>query len=184
MKTHSFNIGDFVSVLNEPIYGTVISAGLKKTKISDTDGFEREYLNEKLVLAKPLEHYNLNDAPVEKESVRKINRTLKITESKERVFQSFEIDLHFDTLSEKYNLEENYQILQKQLSACRSFCQKAIRNKTKRIVIIHGKGEGVLKSEVHLYLNRLKKDQGIKLDFHDAPYSEYGMGGATEVIFH
>lgn len=184
LKTQQFNIGDYVSVLNEPIYGTVISVGQKKTKITDTDGFEREYLNERLVLAKPVEQYKLHDAPVQKESQIKINRTLKVTESKEKMFQSFEIDLHFDTLSEKYYLEENYQILQKQLSACRAFCQKAIRNKTKRIVIIHGKGEGVLKSEVYLYLNRLKNDQGIRLEFHDAPYNEYGIGGATEVIFY
>ena len=59
-----------------------------------------------------------------------------------------------------------------------------MRNKLKRIVIIHGKGEGVLKSEIHLYLTRLNSEQGVRLDFHDAPYHEYGMGGATEVLFY
>lgn len=179
-----FNQGDAVSVLNEPIYGTVIVSGSKKTKIRDADGFEREYPNERLVLVKSLENYRLGDDIREKELLKASPSFKKKLEKAPVRAVPFEIDLHFESLYEGMNVSENYQILQKQMSACRAFVQKAIRNKTKRIVLIHGKGEGVLKTEIHLYLNRLGSEQGVKLDFHDAPYHEYGMGGATEVIFY
>jgi len=179
----AFKPGDYVSVLNEPIYGIVISCAAKKTKIRDEDGFEREYLHEKLVLVKTLDNYRLGDDLPQKEQLKKIPAMKKIVaeEKTETHRAPFEIDLHY--YDDRYT-NENYQILQKQMSACRSFVQKAIRNKTKRIVLIHGKGEGVLKTEIHLYLNRLNSSQGIKLDFRDASYHEYGVGGATEVIFY
>ncbi|MBI3135327.1 MAG: Smr/MutS family protein [Bacteroidetes bacterium] len=180
----AFKPGDYVAVLNEPIYGTVISSGAKKTKIKDEDGFEREYTHDKLVLAKPLENYRLGDDISHKDTLKTISSFKKIIEKEVVRREPFEIDLHYESLYEEMNLKENYQILQKQLTACRSFVQRAIRNKTRRIVLIHGKGEGVLKTEIHLYLNRLGSEQGVKLDFHDAPYHEYGMGGATEVIFY
>ena len=74
-----------------------------------------------------------------------------------------------------------------------SFDQKVTRAKDffdqkstitqKKVVIIHGKGQGVLKTEVQDYLKKLNIEQGYKLEFHDASFYEFGFWGATEVIF-
>jgi DNA-nicking Smr family endonuclease len=36
------------------------------------------------------------------------------------------------------------------MTACKSFIKKAFDKKAKKIVLIHGKGEGILKAEIHL----------------------------------
>ena len=182
----AFNPGDAVAVLNETVRGKIISVGKLKSKIVDEDGFIREYPNAQIVLQHP-QKYKLGEDVFEKEAQKKlasIASKSKVKPPVNAVGQPFEIDLHYESLTESTDIRANHEILQKQLTACRSFVQKSIAKKLKRIVIIHGKGEGVLKAEIHLYLNRLGSEHGIKLDFHDAPYSEYGMGGATEVIFY
>jgi len=183
----AFKVGDAVSVLNETIRGKITSVGSKKSKIEDEDGFTREYLNSVLVHSKSSTTYKLGDDKLDKEIQNKLNpqqKNKKVSSSSSKSELAFEIDLHYESLTESLSIKSNFEILQKQLTACRSFVQKSLSKKLKRIVIIHGKGEGVLKSEIHIYLTRLGSERGIKLDFHDAPYHEYGMGGATEVIFY
>ncbi len=113
---------------------------------------------------------------------KKLKKTVKSSE-KTTSSKSF-IDLHIECLVDNHTNLSNHEIVQKQMFACRSFVQKAIQSNKRKIVLIHGKGEGVLKAEIHYYLNRLVNQQSIKMDFHDAPYSEFGMGGATEVILY
>ena len=69
------------------------------------------------------------------------------------------------------------------MTACRAFIQEALAARLKKIVVIHGKGQGVLKSEIHQYLDRLSSNQGVQLDYYDAPFNRYGMGGATTISF-
>ena len=115
----AFKQGDYVSVLNEPIYGTVISCGAKKTKIKDEHGFEREYLHEKLVVVKPLENYKLGDDLPLKEFLRSSPgmKKVKTAEKTAQYHAPFEIDLHYESLYEEMNLKENYQ--QQQQKTCR-----------------------------------------------------------------
>jgi dsDNA-specific endonuclease/ATPase MutS2 len=53
----------------------------------------------------------------------------------------------------------------------------AIKNRIPRLVLIHGVGEGVLKSELDYLLGRYDN-----LTFQDGNYQKYGLG-ATEVYF-
>lgn len=178
-----FNTGDYVAVLNEAITGFVISSDKFKTKLRDQDGFEREYKNELLVIAQVEDHYRLLEDPVNKDNIR--SKSLKKSKKAKAAVEQipYEIDLHFEALKNNLSFTDPNQILQKQLTACKSFIKKSLDKKVKRIVLIHGKGEGILKAEIHLYLNKLKSEFAIKLKYHEAPYQEYGMGGATEVIF-
>jgi DNA-nicking Smr family endonuclease len=180
-----FKIGDKVSVLNEAVRGTIVAAGPLKSKLEDEDGFVREYSNQFLV-PDVSDKYRLEDVMPDRELSKKIQSAVgkPVLKGLAKIPEVFEIDLHYEALSEVMDIKTSHEILQKQLTACRSFVQRSIARKVKRIVIIHGKGEGVLKSEIHLYLNRLGSEQGVRLDFHDAPYHEYGIGGATEVIFY
>jgi dsDNA-specific endonuclease/ATPase MutS2 len=63
------------------------------------------------------------------------------------------------------------------LEKVESEMRAAIQSQTKRIVFIHGVGQGVLKQEVA----RLLKSKFPKYIFQDASFKEYGYG-ATMVM--
>jgi len=58
------------------------------------------------------------------------------------------LDLHIRKLSPDLEHSSPEHILQFQLRACRAYITKAIENRASTVVIIHGKGTGVLRSEV------------------------------------
>ena len=70
----------------------------------------------------------------------------------------------------------NYEIVQIQIRHCEFTIEKAIKNNVSRLVVIHGKGEGVLKEEVRQLLKK------YQVEAKDADYRNYGFG-ATEVRF-
>lgn len=171
-------IGDRVSVISDTIKGKVIELKNDQVLIEDEDGFKRSYIQTELVVVEG--DYKLSEQKLSKEISEKIK--IQLDESLE--LKSYEIDLHIEELVDNHSNMTNHEILMKQMSVCKSFIQKAIGKGTKRIVLIHGKGEGVLKAEIHLFLNKLRDLNGVSLEYHDASYQVYGMGGATEVIFN
>lgn len=172
--------GDEVVVIADSISGTVKSINDTYVEIEDHDGFLREYMIHEIAPVTSKD-YRLNDDRIDKEIRAKIE-VQKIENNTQ--LKSFEIDLHIEELLDDHRYLTNTEILLKQMSVCKSFVQNALQNETKRIVLIHGKGEGVLKSEIHSFLNNLRNFHQIKLEYHDAPFTQYGMGGATEIIFH
>lgn len=88
-----------------------------------------------------------------------------------------EIDLHIDALVDSYEELSNGEILEIQMARFTTTLEGAIRSKTKRIVFIHGVGNGKLKNEVRKTLERSYP----KLRFQDASFKEYGYG-ATLVL--
>lgn len=88
-----------------------------------------------------------------------------------------EIDLHIHQLLEDTRGLTNHEMLEVQLGRFRNELETAISNGTRRIVFIHGIGNGTLKQE-------LRKELGSKYKkyyFQDASFKEYGYG-ATMVI--
>ncbi|UKN02368.1 Smr/MutS family protein [Paracrocinitomix mangrovi] len=173
-------LGDKVAVVNDTIKGKVIQVSTDEIVIEDEHGFERTYHPTELVISKGNYKFG-NDQLYNKELNDKIKA--QINEHK-RSLSHFEVDLHIEELVDSHSHMTNHEILMKQMGVCKSFVQKSLDSNTKRIVLIHGKGEGVLKAEIHAFLNKLRYLHEIGLEYHDASYSEYGMGGATEVIFH
>ena len=88
-----------------------------------------------------------------------------------------EIDLHINELVENSAGLSNGDILEIQLKKVESEMKLAIQNGTRRLVFIHGVGQGVLKQEVAKLLN----NKFSKYYFQDASFREYGFG-ATMVI--
>lgn len=82
------------------------------------------------------------------------------------------LDLHINKLAPHMEHQEQSRILDFQIEKARQFVQDAIDNKRYQILIIHGKGSGVLKAET---LEMLK-------DFHTVRYTfDKNDGGATEI---
>lgn len=84
------------------------------------------------------------------------------------------IDLHIEVLNPSLVNGRPERIVDFQVKAAEDFIRDAIENGTKKIQIIHGKGEGVLKSEIkHL----LSLNDAVQFTF------DQNNGGATEVWF-
>ena len=88
-----------------------------------------------------------------------------------------EIDLHIHELLEDSRGLANHDMLEVQLGRFRNELDAAIQNGTRRIVFIHGIGNGTLKQELRQELTTKYK----KYYFQDASFKEYGYG-ATMVI--
>ena len=96
---------------------------------------------------------------------------------RKRTPEIVEIDLHINELIDNTSGLSNTQILEIQKEKVESEMKSAIQAGIKKIVFIHGVGQGVLKQEVL----KLLKTKYAKYYTQDASFREYGYG-ATMVI--
>lgn len=87
-----------------------------------------------------------------------------------------EIDLHIEELIDNFEGMSNYEIVQVQLNSFKNILDQAVNDHCRKLVVIHGVGNGRLKHEVR---NILSKDTNLR--FYDASYAKYGFG-ATEIV--
>lgn len=92
--------------------------------------------------------------------------------------KEMEIDLHIEELLEDYSNMSNAEIIQVQLHHFQNALDKAITEHLKKLIVIHGVGNGRLKQEVRAILSGYSN-----LKFYDASYARYGFG-ATEIQFN
>lgn len=88
-----------------------------------------------------------------------------------------EVDLHIEQLVDNPKAHTPAEMLDIQMRRFSIALEGAIRNRTKRIVFIHGVGNGRLRLEICRELDR----KYPKLRYQDASFKEYGYG-ATLVI--
>lgn len=88
-----------------------------------------------------------------------------------------EVDLHIHELIDDTRGLANHEMLEIQMGRFRNELETAIVNGTRKIVFIHGVGNGTLKQELRKELTTKYK----KYYFQDASFKEYGYG-ATMVI--
>lgn len=151
--------------------------------VEDELGFERPFRSNELVKIHGTE-YHLPD-----DNVAQINDDDSISEFKHTIHKEnqtgsrkpidvWEIDLHIESLLDSHLGMSNADILKVQLKELRNFYRRATEKHIRKLIIIHGVGEGVLKDEVRLFLSG---KEGI--EFFDADFREYGKG-ATAVEIH
>lgn len=93
-------------------------------------------------------------------------------ESKPENPDIIEIDLHIEAIVDTHSGLSNSEIIDIQLGRFETSLNTAINSKAKKIVFIHGVGNGRLKQEVQKKLERKYPD----LRFQDASFREYGFG--------
>ena len=173
-----FSVGDKVRLMDDPGEGHI--TGLAGNQIiAEIDGIEMTLNPNQLV---KVEFDALVHRPIEREEITAKERLIrlegrrklqKMTDSQDAVY---ELDLHMHELLDRFEHMTNGQRLEYQMSRCKSFVREAIDKKYRKVVLIHGVGEGVLRSEIHRWL-----EGQHRVEFHDAAYRTYGYG-ATEVI--
>lgn len=119
----------------------------------------------------------LTDDDIKKVVNAKESGSSVISTAKKKPQDKVEIDLHIQELLDDTTGLSNREILEIQLEKVESEMNAAIKAHVKRIIFIHGLGQGVLKQEV----TNLLKSKFSKYYFQDASFKEYGYG-ATMVI--
>lgn len=133
----------------------------------------------------------------EKEQEKEINRLSEITgeEIKQAMFQKesserpriikksqtaqiIEIDLHINELLDTTAGMSNAEMLHCQMDKFHAVLDENKTKKGQKIVFIHGKGEGVLRSEIEKQLKTKYKSY----QFQDASFREYGFGATMVTI--
>lgn len=110
-------------------------------------------------------------------SVKEFRSKEKVSKSSREYLKSLEkeVDLHIEELVENVSGLSNFEMLNIQLERFEKELDAALEKNMKKIIFIHGVGNGRLKQEI---LSVLKKTRGVS--FQDASYKEYGFG-ATQV---
>lgn len=182
------SVGQKVTFLNESGGGTVTEVLNEKfAVIENEDGFDERYLISELVIAGDEKAYKLDGIEHVLSVQEKIQSEgkMKIQEDFDRkskslvsyVLDEVEIDLHIEELIDSHRGMSNGEILSVQMANFKRELNVAIQRKAKKMVVIHGVGEGTLKSEIHLELY----NHYPNMEYHDANYRKYGYG-ATEII--
>jgi len=89
-----------------------------------------------------------------------------------------EVDLHIEQLVDNPKMLTPAEMLDMQMKHFSAALEEAVRNRTKRIVFIHGVGNGRLRLE----LKRTLDQKYPKLRYQDASFKEYGYGATMVII--
>lgn len=152
----------------------------KLHSFTDTDYFDEKAmvfdltaeLSEKMPEIDPAE---LKKAMLQKEpALQKPVKRPKLSANPELI----EVDLHIHELVDSTTGLSNADMLQLQLDKFHAVIAENIRHKGQKIVFIHGKGEGVLRSEIMKALKNRYKSFYVQ----DASFREYGFGATMIVI--
>lgn len=187
-----FRPGDRFIFLDEPGGGTVVELlSHNRAKVRTNDGFELEYPLKALV---PMERsttnnrYTLSDHQAqliaandkldeEKRRSQRKGAALRVgkTAPKQEDNSVAEVDLHLHELVEDETVLSQDEKLRYQLAYFERSLEGAIRNGKRKLIVIHGVGEGILREEVRKVLQYYEN-----VRFLDADPRRYGSG-ATEV---
>lgn len=124
-------------------------------------------------------HEAMTDKPKEADRSRQRALTMSLREGKKiRENQILEVDLHVDELLDTTAGLEAKDILEYQMKVFRETMDAELKHRGRKIVFIHGKGEGVLRSAI---LKELKT-RYRQCRYQDASFREYGYGATMVTI--
>ena len=186
------NVGDKVRLLNEHGEGVVKKVLSKEEIWIDLDGFDYPYPIYELI--KVDENNRVDFVSQEKKNAPDV--LISSTVSKfnftpnqgalSNIFKKLnprgipEIDLHIEYLTDDYKLKlDKREALQFQLEYLRYIIEEAEKNTVRELIIIHGKGEGVLKNEVRKLLSSM-----AHIELWDGTYQFYGSGATHIKIYY
>lgn len=152
-KLHSFKENDYFE--DEAILYTVVKRDLAEKELQ-------------------ISSYKIEAAMKEKTAQRPRKESI-VKKAKKEIL---EIDLHIHELIDNTNGLTPADILEYQLDKFKETMNEHVRDKGKKIVFIHGKGDGILRNAI---LKELKTNYKT-VYFQDASFREYGYGATMVTI--
>lgn len=156
-----------MAYIDEPTNGKVREVKGSEVLVEREDGFEEWADSSQLIKRGKLE---VKEVVQKDQSIPR-----KATPLRRDKVNYLEVDLHIHELVETKGGMSNFQILRLQMDEAQKTIEKARRGFIKKVILIHGVGEGRLRSELHEMLRGMEK-----INFYDADFTKYGAG-ATEV---
>lgn len=130
---------------------------------------EKDFTNTKIDSRLELKkHFEAKDEVVATEAPKKAVKSENVTE----------VDLHIQHIVEDYERLTSGEIVKIQMDRFKTSLDTALIHKTRKVVFIHGVGNGKLKFEIR---KSLEKDYADLL-FQDASFKEYGYGATMVLI--
>lgn len=165
----NFKNGDKVSILNESGFFLFIREQNNRGLIVDEHGFEREIDSRFLVKFNPI--------PVSQTYIKQEDEIL--IKKSEKLYKSIpEIDLHIEALLEKSSHLSSHDKFLFQIEIFKKFTNQMLQKRQVKFLVIHGAGEGKLKSEIQFLINNKK---GFRI--HDEHISGGKVGASRIEIF-
>lgn len=166
-----------------PIAETIFvnPSNLNKTQLIKHSEFKRAVyaflLKDEFIVAQNIEQELTQEDINKLKTIKEFKSTVKSSKSHKEQQKKLEkeIDLHIEELVENLSGLSNHEMLSIQLEKVEKELDFAMANGIKKLVFIHGVGNGRLKMEIQKIL---KSTKGVT--FQDASYKEYGFG-ATQV---
>ncbi len=164
-------LGDTVKFVNEE--GTAIIKELRKTTLilEDQYGFTNEYSYDEVL---PLDH-SMDPDQIEVMDLDKEGSSVA-PQSKKTTVEPIVIDLHFGQLVDYPKRYDAHEKLHIQIQTAKEALSR-YRKPHQKLILIHGKGKGVLEQEI---LKLLQQTPQIK--YKDADFQRYKLG-AVEIEF-
>lgn len=172
-----FKLGEKVSFLHESGWGIIRAFEKESVVVEDETGFERLVLLGEMVKIHGSHGDHMDTVPVSlsgKEAENDIGHQSKRLDDVRKLKDFWEIDLHSHELLESEIGMSNAEVLRHQMSVFKSFFRGASDKQVRKLVVIHGVGQGVLKGEIRDFLSQ---QDGVQ--FYDADFNEYGKGATT-----
>ncbi len=189
------SVGDEVSFLDEVGGGKVLRMTAKDRVVVRTyDGFELEYPVKMVVKRERSASYTVSDHHAKLVAANdRMSERIEKDKGKGATANNggrapakvedptvMEIDLHLEKLVENEERLTDGEKLSFQLDYFERMLNTAIRLRKRRLVVIHGVGEGVLREEVR---KMLQYYEGCRFD--DADPRRYGYGAtAIDIVHH
>ena len=164
-----FKPGDKVSILNESGFFIFLNDKNNRALIQDENGFERIVDYRFILIYKVFQvtaTYLKDEDRLLKKPTIKIPSTIP------------EIDLHIEVLLENSSKLSAHEKFLFQLDIFKKFTNKMLTERQSKFVVIHGAGEGKLKSEIQFLL---KSRKGFRM--HDKHVSNGKVGASLIEVF-
>ncbi|QQS50849.1 MAG: DUF2027 domain-containing protein [Bacteroidota bacterium] len=143
----------------------------KAAEFSENDYFNEKavlFMKENLDMAEAVKNLSKNDLL----KVKQVKDPKPVPVEKPLQSELIEVDLHIEEITESHAGLSNSEIIEIQLARFETALETAVRSNSKRIVFIHGVGNGILKLELRKKLDR----KYPQLKYQDASFKEYGYG--------
>lgn len=176
-----FEIGNKVVEIDGVFKGIVTKIKDNVVFVKDELGMEIQFLPTELVKVENEQRELSKFSDVNNSMLRE--KSFESNKKKSTLFKKqkneviFEVDLHAEKLVKSTRGMDTFDILTLQLNTAKAKLEYCIRKRITKMVLIHGVGEGVLKTELHYLLNN------YPVKYYDASYQKYGLGATEVYIF-
>ncbi len=171
-KSDRFKINDYVTFIDDVISGKIIQIDKNIITLESEEGFIYRCQPHEIIHRKDLNHL-IGSGLTDIENYQKRSKKKKKSKSP----ASIEIDLHIHHLIDSTKGLSNFDMLSIQLDKAKQTLKYAMKNNIRKVIFIHGVGEGVLKKELIKMLRR------YPVNISEANYHQYGLGATEAYIF-